>query len=337
VLTSSGGRWSLSPLSLAATNPPESAPTRVSCDGSAPQTLNDLADVWTSSAKWDAYTEGTRATHAKSLHRIRADWGKEQLSFFQDPLVHAAFIRWRDSMAGAPASADNHINSLSSLLRYGCFLGLLEENFAAFIPDIYKVGRRSAFTWTDEQVRLFTSTAIRLELPHTADIVDLAYETGMRSQDLRTVADENLCNLHLSKLALKRSPQGNCYSVSIPRTEDFERVVERCRSRYRAPGVDNLLVKPDGTPWRDFQFENAFRHVRDVAGIYFIDEETGEREDLHVHDLRGTFATRLIAAGLSDDELALALGWSVRHASKISRVYVDDRTRIRAMGARLYA
>ncbi len=45
--------------------------------------------------------------------------------------------------------------------------------------------------------------------------------------------------------------------------------------------------------------------------------------DLHVHDLRGTAATRFYTAGLSERVIAEILGWREEQVSKIIRRYVD--------------
>lgn len=54
----------------------------------------------------------------------------------------------------------------------------------------------------------------------------------------------------------------------------------------------------------------------------------------HLHDVRGTFATRLILAGLADAEVADVMGWSVEQVSGIRRSYVDQSQVVVAMGER---
>jgi hypothetical protein len=61
----------------------------------------------------------------------------------------------------------------------------------------------------------------------------------------------------------------------------------------------------------------SFNPVRDAAGIYFVDPDTGEKKRKHLHDVRGTFATRLILAGLADTEVAEIMAWSVEKVSGI--------------------
>lgn len=72
--------------------------------------------------------------------------------------------------------------------------------------------------------------------------------------------------------------------------------------------VTTLLVKTYGQPWRGDGFGGSFNRVRDAADIVHVDAETGERRRMHLHDLRDTFATSLMLAGLTDPEIATVMG-----------------------------
>jgi len=63
--------------------------------------------------------------------------------------------------------------------------------------------------------------------------------------------------------------------------------------------------------------------------------ETGTRKRKHLHDLRGTFATRLIVAGHSDVEIAEVMGWAIDNVSTIRRTYVDQAHVVVAIGERI--
>ncbi|MFN3315153.1 MAG: hypothetical protein ACK46Q_17100, partial [Hyphomonas sp.] len=75
--------------------------------------------------------------------------------------------------------------------------------------------------------------------------------------------------------------------------------------------------------------------IRDAAGIVFADPDTGKTKRKHLHDVRGTFATRLILADLTDSEVADIMGWAVEKVSGIRRTYVDQSRVIVAIGERI--
>lgn len=45
------------------------------------------------------------------------------------------------------------------------------------------------------------------------------------------------------------------------------------------------------------------------------------RDDLRLYDMRGTAATELLRAGCSLNEIAVTMGWGLRHASNIIEKY----------------
>lgn len=76
--------------------------------------------------------------------------------------------------------------------------------------------------------------------------------------------------------------------------------------------------------------------MRDLIGIVHVDPETGVERKKHLHDARGTFATKLVATSdLTDQEVAGMMGWSPEEVSRIRHVYVDQRAIVVAIGERL--
>jgi integrase len=56
--------------------------------------------------------------------------------------------------------------------------------------------------------------------------------------------------------------------------------------------------------------------------------------NLNTHDLRGTFATKLYAAGWSDSQVAEAVGWSEKKIKRIKARYVNAQNVVRLAEAR---
>ena len=72
------------------------------------------------------------------------------------------------------------------------------------------------------------------------------------------------------------------------------------------------------------------------ARIIHVDKETGARKRKHLHDVRGTFATRLLTTiNLTDSEISAIMGWSEKEEAQIRRIYVDDVARTVALGRRI--
>lgn len=124
-------------------------------------------------------------------------------------------------------------------------------------------------------------------------------------------------------------------TATMPRIPELDIVLAELEMRERAPGVTTLLVNSRGLPWTGDGFGGSFNAVRDAAGIVHTDDDTGEARKKHLHDVRGTFATRLILSGLTDQEVADVMGWGTDRIANIRRVYVDQERVVVAIGRRI--
>lgn len=83
---------------------------------------------------------------------------------------------------------------------------------------------------------------------------------------------------------------------------------------------------------RDRGGENQPRHAQ---------EPTTSKTRHHTHDasatniVRGTYATRLVQYGLSDQEVADVLGWSANQVADIRKIYVQDDAAIQALSEKI--
>ncbi|MEO7541792.1 MAG: hypothetical protein ABIS66_07550, partial [Sphingomicrobium sp.] len=135
--------------------------------------------------------------------------------------------------------------------------------------------------------------------------------TGLRRADLVTLTWAQVEQYSIVKKALKSSRRRRRVA-SIPRIPELDALLRVLKSRPRQEGVQTILVNSYGRPWTADGFGGSFNRIRDEAGIVHIDEEPGIRKNKHLHDVWGTFATKLIAqpAGLTDQEVADVMAWS---------------------------
>lgn len=85
-----------------------------------------------------------------------------------------------------------------------------------------------------------------------------------------------------------------------------------------------------GGSWTPGSFGHAFSLVRDQLDIRHTD---GRKK--HPHDVRGTYAARLVLLGLSDQQIGDILGWSTEQVSEVRKLYVQDDAAIIAISERL--
>lgn len=288
-----------------------------------------------SSPEWERLAPGTKKTWGAALDLIDVKWGETPLTIWNDPRMKSKIVKWRDSRAATPRSADIGISVLGTLLKFGMLRGLVSINAAADIPTLYRNGARAEIVWTDEDIHKFCSVARELGRRQLADGLRLAALTGLRRADLVSLTWSNVTEFAVEKLALKRSA-GKRRRMLMPRIPALDALLAELHYRPRKDGVATVLTNSYGEPWNADGFGGSFNRIRDTADIVHVDEETGKRTKKHLHDVRGTFCTRLIAeVGLSDIDAAGIMGWAPDKVANIRRVYVDQARVVVALGERL--
>lgn len=303
-------------------------------------TLAGMIRMWRASPEWENLADGTRKTWSSPLNMIEARWGKTPLRFWSDPAMVTHVIKWRDSRADTPRAADMGITVLRELLKFAKLRGLVSINVADGIPTLYKGGNRAGIIWTEEDYDRFNWEAVRQEQAHISDGLWLAGYTGFRRADLVTASRAHVLKSVIQKKALKKS-RGRRFIVTMPRLPALDTLLDELDTRYRAEGVDTLLVNSFGRPWSGDGYGGSFNRIRDAANIVHVDPDTGETRRKHLHDVRGTFCTNLILAGiqsgqpLTDEEVAELMGWSVDQVAEIRKTYVDQHQVVVQIGERI--
>lgn len=299
------------------------------------QTLGWLIDRWRHSPEWEALCTTTKKTWGTALNVIGRKWGRSPLMVFYDPRTIPQIIQWRDSRKATPTAADNGVKVLRALLKFGRFQVGSTTNIAAGIPCLYAGGDRAEIIWLPEEIELFVETALSLGKRGVADAVRLAAVTGLRRADLVTVSEVHLKPAAIFKKALKKSGR-NRRHVTIPRVHALERLLEELQGRPRREGVETLLVDDQGRSWHPDRLTREIAIVRDLIGLVHKEEITGKVRKKHLHDLRGTFVTKLIAeTDLDDQQIARIMGWAANEVETIRVIYVDQDAYASAMGARI--
>lgn len=286
--------------------------------------LNSLIRLWRASPEWKRLAPSTQRTWSSLLDAIESKWGQTPLSVWNEPRMTAKVVSWRDSRASTPRTADNGITVLSALLKFGRLRGKIAINVAEGIPRLYKNGQRAEIIWTDDDLARFAAAAHELQLNHVGDGLRLAALTGLRRDDLVSLTWAEVGQNTIKRKASKIS-RGKRRTVSIPIFPALRELLDELRSRPRKDGVSTVLVNSFGQKWSRDGFGGSFNRVRDHAAIVHIDPETGRRLPKHLHDVRGTFCTKLITlAKLTDMEAAELMGWAPEQVAGIRKQYVDQ-------------
>lgn len=291
---------------------------------------------WQRSADWEGLEPSTRKVWQGHINLIEARWGEFPYAVWNDARMASKVVKWRDERKATPRTADIGVTVLRALLKWAKLNGYVAINVASEVPQIAASADREEIVWTADDIARFTAKAIEKKRPQLVDGIRLAALTGLRRADLVSLTFDHIGKFAVTKKALKKS-RGKRRRAVIPMTPELEELLAELKARKRAEGVNTVLVNSFGHQWSGDGFGGSFNRIRDEANIQHVDED-GTARLKHLHDVRGTFCTLLLAeCGLTDEEAAPIMAWSKERIGRIRRVYVDDARVVVAIGERIAA
>jgi integrase len=295
--------------------------------GKSAGTMAALVALYRASPEWNKLRPTTRSGWQPWLDRIDAKFGKARLAVFNSRKIRADILEWRNQWADKPRSADMAIQVLSRVLSFGYDAGLLEKNHALGIGQLYEANR-SDIIWMPEDFTAFHAKAS----VEVSEAVDLAACTGLRRGDLVELPWSAIGEHGIFWQTGKSRGKAR---IVIPLLPETRLVLERIKARHaaemagrkpdrRKPLPDTVLSNASWRSWTPDGFGSRFNDAKRESGI-----------KVHLHDLRGTFATRCMIAGLTDQEIADILGWNTKDVAAIRVRYVDQARVVVAMAKRI--
>ncbi|MCT2398483.1 tyrosine-type recombinase/integrase [Novosphingobium mangrovi (ex Huang et al. 2023)] len=305
-------------------------------------TVAGLSKAWQRSREWKAFAESTRTLWGAAAGKIEEKYGKVPLRVFGDPRMTPKLVKWRDELAenNGLRTADEHMKVMSMMLAWGTERGHVSCNPAVAVKRLWKGGNREEIVWTEEDCRAFDT--IETVPQWLVDARRLAEFTGLRRSDLVALRWSEISDTHIARTAAKKA-KGKRRRTVMPIVPGLRELLDELRTRHRNPGVDTVLVGQKGNPVQPATLSAEFNSYRSQAnegrGIIHPAEFDDEKDrSKHLHDLRGTFATKLMTlpgGSLTDDQIAMIMGWSANQVAAIRKRYVDEAAIVVAIGKRI--
>ncbi|NQE62896.1 tyrosine-type recombinase/integrase [Caulobacter sp. RHG1] len=302
-------------------------------------TLAGLVRRYKGSPEFERLAKSTKAEWSRWLDRISADDGPDDIGgltykLLDDRRVRADIIDWRNQWKDRPRSADYAIQVLSVVLAQAVDAGILERNSAAGLSQLYTSSRADQI-WEPGEVAAFMNKA---SSPEVSFIVPLACLTGLRREDLASLLWSQVGDVAIVKPTSKSRGKKTQTIPVLPETKALlERIrvqqaarhaelCERAAKKKRPPPPACLTVLSNtrGQPWSVNGLEHQVIDTKSAAGV-----------DKHLHDARGSFATRLRRASLTASEIADIVGWEDSRVARLLATYVDRDAIVMALAARI--
>lgn len=252
----------------------------------------------------------TTRAYAKTLVTIEAKFGTLSRAALEDPGVRRHFLEWRDAMADTPRTADMAVGVLKRVLAWGVEYGHVSSNQAEPITRLHSANRSDSI-WTADEFAAFNKHAS----PELQRAVALAAETGLRQSDLIALTWPCYDGRRFEVLTSKRKT-----TAIIPVTPSCRALMDTIPKR----GFVVLTTQRGKRPWTADGLRSSFSEACSKAKV----KRT-------FHDLRRTAATRLIAAGLDDAQVAEWMGWSTGDVTGLKRKYVSRDAVLESVLAKL--
>lgn len=246
----------------------------------------------------------SKRSYERILRALVDEYGNIPVPLLEAKGMRADFLRYRDSMADKPATADMHMAVLRTVLKWAVGRELLSVNKAHGVERLNDATRRDRI-WSEEECRQIILSAPR----EVAYSFLLALHTGQRQGDLLRLTWTAYDG---STLTLRQGKTGT--GVRLRVSKEITAMLDAMPRK-----AVTILTNSRGRPWTEQGFGSAFRRAQKKAGI------TG----LTFHDLKGTFLSRGRALGYSLAELSDASGTNEQTIKKYYMNIGADVTSIR--------
>lgn len=251
-----------------------------------PHSIRNLDAAWEQSPEWKALSEGTQRMWSRFRKRIVDAWGDLEASGIEPRHVMAL----RDTYAETPASTNNMLRCLSSMLAWSVPRGYRADNPCTNVPMLRGGDGYRPWPWA-------VICAAERELRHKGreDLwwaIALALYTGQRLDDClgmrRNAIKDGLIYVRQKKTGKE---------LWLPVHRDLRAVLDTIPARST-----HILTSAEGTPWQG-GFHTAWsKHKPSLV----------RRLDLVFHGLRKSAVVTLLEAGCTVPETSAITGQTMK-------------------------
>lgn len=268
--------------------------------------------------------DSTRAEWARWLDAITARFGTLPVVALKAKGTRRLIIAWRNEFAATPRKADYGIQVLRRVLSWAVDNELAEANPAEGIPALYDADRSGEIVEPDEFAAILARTT-----PPASRFFRMAAATGLRRGDLRKL---QWSHINETSIEMPTGKSRGRKRIIVPLLPEARAVLDECRLAQReAAARAEKKGRPTQLPLYVLTTAANKQWSKDgptgswsKAVVPAKDEAASAPTiDKHLHDLRGNFATLLMATGLSDEMIADMMGWETDDVKKIRKRYVD--------------
>ncbi|MDV7145969.1 tyrosine-type recombinase/integrase [Tropicimonas sp. TH_r6] len=267
----------------------------------------DAMDEYRRSIHYRKLNARTKADYEKYMTNFEAEFAEDPIKLFEEEESLAEIIAWQNQWAHSPRMYDYSTQVIRRFLNRMRKSGVIKRHFFHDIEAVYRVNR-AHLCWKPEEI----AAVLKVATPAEMRIVVAMSEGGLAPADVGRLNRGHIEKTPKARrLLLDRGKSGQ--PTAIAATPAIEDLIDTMDD-------DQWLIVPALSGGR-LTPERAAQIVRDLIHRANADGVIRVRPELRPYDMRGTAATALLRAGCGLNEIAVAMGWSIRHASKMIEHY----------------
>ncbi|MBY6115972.1 tyrosine-type recombinase/integrase [Mameliella alba] len=246
----------------------------------------------------------TQQDYRKWALRFAEEFSDDPAKLWEDPRSRGELNEWRTKWKNSPKQHDYAGTVAVRILNWARDEGRIAAHYCDKLHRLYSVDR-AEIVWTDAD-RL---TFLEIAPEWVGRILTLACETGLRPADLVSLTRGNLEKFDgFERFRVRTQKRGRV--AHIPVTPQLRGLIDTTPTDQFV-----LLVNDRGKAISPASASRAIARYRERIS-HKLSNST-----LRLQDTRGTAATRLLRAGLSLNQIANHMGWSLRYASSVIEHY----------------
>ncbi|WP_177215095.1 tyrosine-type recombinase/integrase [Tranquillimonas alkanivorans] len=250
----------------------------------------------------------TRKDYDKFLDPFEAEFGEDSIRLFEDIESVAEIRDWKQKWAHSLREYDYATAVVTLFLNWA-------KNQEKCILVHHHIGQkkhykaeRADIVWRPEEIQALLEVANEREKR-----IIWAAQGGLSPQDVGIITRHHVEETPGGRrIQWRRTKTGKPFN--IPVTDDLARLIDTT-----PPDQEYLVVSLRGKRLKEHRVSGIVRDLKARAN----EKKPGSvRKELRPYDLRETAATRLLRAGCSLNQIAVCMGWGVRHAANVIQKYV---------------
>lgn len=273
-----------------------------------------LRDAFDEYLRWAdanrAASAGDRRNHASAIVASAGDPALDALT----PFHLERFKTERVSAGRAPGTINRHLATFKHFIGLASDWGWIPREKAAALRRV-KLAKeppgRVRYLSRDEERKLLAAAE-----PDLRTVILVGCLSGMRRAEMVSLRWSQV-DLHARVIVLTKTKANRVRRIPI---NDALHAVLAPLCEGAAP--ESAVLRRNGAPWSQHTLSILFARTAKAAGI----------SDLHLHDLRHDFATRLVRAGKPINVVATLLGHSTLTTTQ-RYAHVEDSTLRAAVAA----